>query len=400
MRNRDIVDLAINGIRSRKLRSGLTALGIIIGSAAFVALVTLGANIEQEILGQFNDFGADKITITPGVTTFEGGPPDFTDAGPAEQIRFDRADEQGLEGVPGVRAVHGLVTLRAVIDVRGETASLVVTGVEPADWVLVSEPEVAEGRMIRANDDRSVMIGDDLAYDEFPQAIGVNQQIGIDGTKYRVIGIVEDGGQSVYVTRDAAAELAGHDEITSFTVLKLEGADADEVAKDLETSLLRSRGLNPEDIDFTVITAEQLQEAIEEVSATVQAFLGSIAGISLLVGGIGIANTMFMTVMERSRQIGILKAVGMTREEVVRLFLFESALLGFLGGIFGSLLGAVAALGLRPPNTSDDFGTILFEPTIVLGMALFATLIGAIAGVIPAFRAATVPPMESLQGGG
>ncbi len=396
----DLVRLAFNGVTARKIRSGLTMLGIIIGAAAFVALVTLGSTVEGIIEAELEALDTDQVRIVPGITEPIPGDPNAIPP-QDDDLRFTAQQEQAVRGTVGVVAVHAQIDGRAAVTFRGETVRLGLHGVDPANWVRVQDPDIAEGRVLQENEGRSVVIGKDVTQlFDFP--IGLNQQIDINGQRYRVVGILDSSSEQLYVTRDQAWELLGEsgEPRSQMVVLRSTSIDDEVLREALTQSLLRARGLNPEDQDFTIITPEDVQESLASVTGTIQAFLGSIAAISLLVGGIGIANTMFMTVMERAKQIGILKAVGMTRREVVELFLLESALLGFLGGLIGSLLGSLGALFLSPPAGPAAGERVIAEPDpfIIAGMTLLSVLIGSLAGVLPAIRAASVPAMESLQG--
>ncbi len=400
MHTSDLIRLAFNGVTARKIRSGLTMLGIIIGAAAFVALVTLGSTVEGIIEAELEGLDTDQVRIVPGITEAIQGDPNAIPP-PDDDLRFSAQDEQAVRGTIGVVAVHAQIDGRVAVSFRGESVRLGLHGVDAENWVRVQDPDLAEGRLLAATEGQSVVIGGGVA-DLFDLTIGVNQQIEINGARYRVVGILDDDAENLYIPRDQAWDLLGEtsEPRSQMVVLRAPGIDDEVLREAIRQSLLRSRSLNPEDQNFTIITPEDIQESLAAVTDTIQAFLGSIAAVSLLVGGIGIANTMFMTVMERAKQIGILKAVGMTRNEVVILFLFESGLLGFLGGLIGSLLGAGGAFFLSPPAgpAAGDRVIAEAEPLIIGGMTLLAVAIGSVAGIIPALRAASVPAMESLQG--
>ncbi len=393
----DILGLAANGIRSRKLRSGLTALGVIIGSAAFVALVSLGKTVEASVLDQIGDLGTERIQVTPGVTEiFAEGPPDPLTQAPDE--KFTLADEAALRATKDIVAATGTYQDRIAVAYRGDNARILVQGIDPEPWRRVTEPDLVEGRFLSGGGGNNAMVSEGLL-GLFDNPLAINNQFTLEGKSYRVVGVLAGSEeQTIYIHREQAWDLLGIEDgtLSRIVALRTPDSDPDVVSAAVEASLLRSRGLNPDDRDFTVTTSQDILREVASLTATIQAFLGTIAGISLLVGGIGIANTMFMTVMERAKQIGILKAVGMTRREIAVLFLAESGLIGLMGGIIGAVLGGLGAFFLSPPV--DD--TIKATPDVgtMVGMVVFAVVIGSIAGLIPALRAATVPPMESLQG--
>jgi putative ABC transport system permease protein len=261
------------------------------------------------------------------------------------------------------------------------------------------------------------VVGNRIANELYKQPIQLNRQISINGNNFRVVGILQSSGligqgdSTIFIPRDVARKVLDtsltSNQLSSITVQTTDSANPIDVASQIEKNLLLSRHKTEDTKDFTVSSAQSLQEQISSVMSTITLFLGGIAAISLLVGGIGIANTMFMSVIERTRQIGVLKSLGATKGEIMKLFLTESALLGLIGGIIGVLLGVVlselistlgGSFGMFGGARTQGQGiqTVVSPELFFLGIA-FSVLIGAVSGLLPARRASNLQPVEALR---
>ncbi|MHB8633923.1 MAG: ABC transporter permease [Thermoplasmatota archaeon] len=407
----DILRMALRSVRNRGLRSGLTVLGTVIGVAAVVALVALGTGFSQAINSQLGGLGGQSISVTPGfnraATRFQNGPGETVAPG-SNVGNLTEADERVVRGVPGVASVDGIVSARAVVTVRGEGANLVVQGVEPAAWQAMDTTGIALGRSLASGDGAVAVIGSATA-SVYHTKVVVNSPITIGSSTFRVVGIMKAGGgfgqadDSVIVPRTALRAALGTSGSTLETIsaLAAPGLDTGAVAASVEAALLSHRHRTEATKDFTITTGQQIMATINTVLGTITIFLGAVAAISLLVGGIGIANTMFMAVFERSRQIGILKALGASNPDVAGLFVAESSILGFIGGVLGLGVGAalaaiVAAIGVQLGPSGGKLELVI-STQLAVEAILFALVIGTLSGLLPALRASRLQPVETLR---
>lgn len=419
MKFNDIVNLSMNSLSHRGLRSWLTILGIVIGVAAVVAILSIGTGMQQTISAQLGGLGADIVTISPGFSRAIGM--DFGDrtrqTTTTTQNLTDR-DIQIIKSVPGVLFVNGIVSGRADVSYLTESASVSVQGVDPLAWKEMTTSELESGRYLTPGDGNVVVIGNRIANDVFKQPLLINTQISIEGKSFRIVGILEESGgfagfggddNTIFTPISAARTIIegiGTNQFSSIQVKVADSESIDEVVANIEEKLMFSRHVTENTKDFTITSAQAMQETISSVMGTLNLFLGSIAAVSLLVGAIGIANTMFMSVMERTRQIGTLKALGTTNFEIMKLFLFESAMIGFIGGLIGIFSGFVASgiiseLGIRMMGTGVRAGMgtsiTVITPELVLFALGFSVFIGIISGLLPARRAASLQPVEALR---
>lgn len=419
MKLNDIVKLSVNSLFQRGLRSWLTILGIVIGVAAVVSILSIGSGMQQTVSSQLGGLGADILTISSGFNrafgpTFGERPREIT----TNSLNLTVKDLQVVKSVSGVQYAEGIISGRADISYLSQSSSVQVQGVDPLVWQQMTTSTLESGRYLTAGDGNSVVIGYRIANDMFKQPLTVNTQIMIGGETFKVVGILAQSGgvgdfsgydNTVFMPISTARTVIDDVPQNQFSSLQVKVTDTstiDNTMSSIEQALLISRHMTDETKDFTITSAQSMQETISSVMNTLSLFLAGIATISLLVGAIGIANTMFMSVMERTRQIGTLKALGTTNFEVMKLFLFESALIGLIGGLIGIFSGfiasgAISELGIRIMGITERGGmgtsVTVITPQLVLLAVGFSVFIGAISGLLPARRAASLQPVEALR---
>ncbi len=420
MKFRDIIRLSMNSLSHRGLRSWLTILGIVIGVAAVVAILSLSSGMQQVISSQLGGLGADIITVSPGFNRAYGGgfggPEGERQATSVSQNLTDR-DIQIIKIVSGVQIVNGIVSGRVDVTYLGKTASLSIEGVDPSAWKKMTTSELESGRYLTSSDENAIVIGNAVANTVFKQPLLINTQISIGGKTFGIVGILKSSGSSfggsdntIFMPFSAARtviENAGTNRFSSIQVKVADSSAVDEVVQSIQERLMLSRHVTNSTKDFTVQSAQAMQETISSVMGTMSLFLSGIAAISLLVGAIGIANTMFMSVMERTRQIGTLKALGTTNFEIMKLFVLESAMIGFIGGLIGVFLGFIASgtvselgirmIGIGGRGMGGSSSITVITPELVLFAIGFSILIGIVSGLLPARRAASLQPIEALR---
>jgi len=414
----------MNSLSHRGLRSWLTILGIVIGVAAVVSIISIGSGTQQIISSQLGGLGADIITISSGFERAFGG--GFRGPeGEGGQVttttqNLTIKDVQIIKSVSGVQFVNGIISDRLDVAYLGQTASVSVQGVDPLTWREMTTSELESGRYLTSSDDNAIVIGDRVANDMFKKPLVLNTQISIEGKTFSVVGILKESGggfgpgggggsdNTIFMPISAARTLVEDMDTNQFSYIQAKVADVElinETMTSIEEKLMLSRHQTESTKDFTITSTQQMQETISSVMGTLNVFLTGIAAISLLVGAIGIANTMFMSVMERTRQIGTLKALGTTNFEVMKLFVFESAMIGFMGGLIGIFLGFIASgtiseLGVRMMGIGGGrmvTSVTVITPELILFAMGFSVFIGAVSGLLPARRAANLQPVEALR---
>ena len=399
---------ALESLSGNKLRSGLTVLGIVIGVAAVIAMLAVGKGAQESITGSINSIGTNLLVVFPGGK---------------EQDRFrplTMRDADALRdqlAAPSIEAVAPTLEIGGEVAFGGQQTSSPLIGVTPA-YFQVRNVNLTEGEFITEEQVLGrasvVLLGPELAETLFGHADGITgETVRINGQPFRVIGVLESKGGGAFGSEDnqmivplttAKARLFGPKSGQSgdrVDVVYVQAADADLVSQAMEeiAQVLRARHRITDEIyDFTIFTQQDLLAEAETITNVLTIFLGGIAGISLLVGGIGIMNIMLVTVTERTREIGLRKALGARKRDILTQFLTESSLLSFIGGMIGILLGWLIAFIVRQIAAANDAP---FTPVVGLDAILLATIfsaaIGLFFGIYPANRAASLEPVEALR---
>lgn len=382
---RDLTLLALRNLSAHKARSALTLIGIAIGMTAVVALVSLSLGAQRAIERQFAKLGADVIFVVP--------------AGGLGEPRPAQLDLSLLKNIAGVRSVGAV--RREILSVKSTATPgfLTVVGVRPFDDTkLFGALELAEGRLFGWGQDE-VVLGAGAAR-ELKVALG--ESVAIQNRAFRVVGLLKHTGNdqddyALYLSLEKLEELVGEKGLVSIAFVRAAPeVDPTMLAQEIQRVLRESLA----EREFIVQSSKQLSDLVSGVLTVLRWTLGAIAGISLLVGGVGVTNTMLMAILERTHEIGVLKAVGARREHIIGLFLIESSLLGLLGGVAGVLVGGAIAqsitLAARQFLRTDLFSVAL-DGTLILGALGFSAFLGALAGLWPAARAARLDPVEALR---
>ncbi len=389
----DYFKLAFRSIRHKSTRSYLTIIGILIGVAAIVALISLSQGLSESVEAEFEAAGTDTITVMadtgPGMS-------------PAINTYIDEDDIDVIEDVRGVDDAEPMNLEMAEVEYAGETETTFIFGATPGIFDVFPQFQVEEGREIRDQDRTSAIIGATVHPDVFDDPIGVRNNVEIRDTRFTVVGVLEPLGnptddQSITIPLSEAQDAFDRDgEVSMAYVSVSDGFDVSEVAEDIEEELEERGGID----DYTVETMEQLLDAVNNILAMVQGLFVGVAGISILVGGVGIMNTMYTSVLEKTREIGIMKAVGARNSNVMAIFMVESGLLGLGGGIAGVLLGL--GIGKIAEYAVQEFAglgmlSMSISPELIGGALAFSFVLGTLSGVLPARRASKMDPVDALR---
>lgn len=396
----------IESLRANKLRSFLTILGIVIGVAAVIALLALGNGASDSILGEIEGIGTNVLFIRQS--------DDEEIRNPSYLTLADAAALADPILAPSVDQVAPYIQSKSEITFAGETTHTGLLGVT-TDYAAVRSFEIAEGDNISLDqvNGRSAVavLGPDTAIDLFGRSEGiVGETIRIEGQPFHVIGVLKSKGGSAFGSEDdqvlipistAHARLIHRKTNTQVDLILVSAIDSDSVglAEQEVTEILRVRHRTEigKD-DFSIMSQQNFIDMAASITGVMTVFLGGIAGISLLVGGIGIMNIMLVSVIERTREIGLRKALGARKNDILLQFLSESALLSLIGGIIGILLGWLISVLVQvvTANTSTPFIPIITTDSILLATA-FSTVVGIFFGWYPANRAANLEPVEALR---
>jgi putative ABC transport system permease protein len=402
----DLFVYSLRNLKNRKVRSWLTMLGIIIGIASVIALIGLGNGLRSAILGQFGGVSIDILTIQAGGVNF-AGPPGTTVVNPLKDYYID-----DIERLPSIDFAAGRVieTVRLDFNNRQRIASIISM---PEGYARRQVEEIANikaesGRLLRDGDRYSVVVGNNFNKRDngFDRTINVGNNIRINDRVFEVVGVMDKLGSFIFdniilMNEDVLREMSNNKENVNIIVAKVRSINDVDRAKDaIERYLRKERNVREGEEDFNVETAGATLDAVNDILGGVQAFVIIIAAISMIVGAIGIINTMFTSVMERKKEIGIMKSIGAQNKDIFLLFFIESGLLGLVGGMIGILFGIFfAVLGT---NALNNFLGSSVQPVISLTLILLSLLgsfiLGSLSGVVPAMQAAKMNPVNALRG--
>jgi putative ABC transport system permease protein len=397
MRAMDLSRLAAGAVTAHRSRSLLTALGIAVGIAAVVLLTSIGEGIHRFVLQEFTQFGTNIIAVTPGKTeTFGISGAQISNVRP---LSLD--DSAALNRLENVVAVMPVVQGNAEVEFEGHTRRTMILGVG-SELPLVWSMNVSAGRFLPPDDQRAprsfVVLGAKVRSELFGGRNPLGQRLRVGGGRFRVIGVMESKGQflgfdlddAVYLPAGKALELFNRESLMEIDLVYRAGSDVDKVRASMER-LMRSRHGTE---DFTVTTQQQMLDVLGSVLDVLTFAVAALGGISLFVGGVGILTIMTIAVRERRSEIGLLRAIGARRSQVLRLFLLESLFLSAIGGVAGLAIGLGVATTVKMAAPS-----LPIHPSLEYAFLaeLLAIVIGLAAGVLPARHAAQLQPLDALR---
>ncbi|MFB6202919.1 MAG: ABC transporter permease [Candidatus Nanohaloarchaea archaeon] len=396
----DSFRLVIRNLRYRKKRSWLTIIGTFVGILAIVALISIGQGLESSVRSEFKELGGDKVFISPGGSSLSSR---FT----ASNSKLRSDDLRTVRNTRGVSEATGIISSSKQISYSGETEFLTVLGLPTGPGAeLVRETqgvEILRGRYIRRTDSYNVLVTSQAARNAFSEEIYLRSKIEINGSEFRVVGIVEQtgtGGADIYMEMEKARKITGKENVYDQIIARTaEGFPPSEVQQNVRESLRQARNLERNEEDFTTRTAADIIDSFQSQLSLIRGFLVGLGTISLLVGGVGIMNTMYTSVAERTREIGVMKAVGATNWQILRIFLIESGIIGLTGGLLG-VIGGLGVSYVASEIISSRIGIQMTpgtSPELILGSLAFAFLVGTISGFLPARKAAKLEPVEALR---
>jgi putative ABC transport system permease protein len=394
--------VALSAVRANKLRSALTMLGIIIGVAAVITMVALGTGARKAVQDQLQQLGTDLLSVYPGQSWMRG-------VASGERVSLTTDDAEAIKAA--ARVITNVVpefSRNMQVKLGNQNINVSILGTTP-NYVPVNNYRIVAGRLFTAGDDdarrRVAVLGwaiPGMLSSNGPAMIG--QTILLGGTPFEVIGLLSEKGagagfnnpdeQILIPLQTAQYRIFGSDRIRSITVQVVHPDSMSLAMLEIERALRTAHGIRPgEDNNFQIRNRSEFLATFEETTRTFTFLLAGIAAVSLLVGGIGIMNIMLVSVTERTREIGVRKALGATRQNIMLQFLVEALVLCMLGGLLGIALGAGGAIAL---SELAKWNTLISMPAIVLAVA-FAAFVGLFFGLWPAQRAARMDPIVALR---
>ena len=387
---------------ANKMRSILTMLGIIIGVAAVIALVSIGNGVKQDIQNSISSLGSNLLMVMPGAPRTPGVRPS---AGSMKSLKV--SDYEAISKLDGVRAASPMTNGSYVVIYQNKNWTTSVSGVS-YNYLDVNNWSMKSGRFLSEknvqNRERVAVVGKTVVKNLFGDEDPVGAEIRVKNIPFRIIGVLNSKGSGamgndqddmVIIPYTTAMErVEGVDYLRMIYVVGKDENGIDRLQSDIENLLRVRHGIKDTNLDdFNIQNMNSIMETMEETTGTLTLFLGAVAAISLVVGGIGIMNIMLVSVTERTREIGVRKALGATYSVIVTQFLIEAVVISLMGGIIGIILGIGSS---KLIGMASGMSTVISIPTIVMSFA-FSVAIGLVFGIYPARKAAKLNPIDALH---
>ncbi len=401
----DYFKLALRSLKQRKTRSFLTLLGIFLAILTIFVLLSLSLGLNEYVNEQFELLGTDKFFIQ---AKGQAGPPGAS--GSAVELTLD--DVEVIEGVKGVESVTYFIIGNGKLEFNDKTRYYLITGLPVEEKLLdlvfeAADLEIEEGRFMKKGETKKVVIGYNYKYKNlFGKPLRTGDSIEINDVEFEVVGVVEQVGnpqddQQVYISEDDFKDLFDSGDRVDFIYAQIKlGEKINEVAERAERKLMKSRDVDEDTVDFTILTPEELLATFNNILNILTAFLVGIGAISVLVGGIGIANTMYTSVLERKKEIGTMKAIGAKNSDILLIFIIESGILGLIGGLIGIGVGIGIAKSIEYfvlVYLGSNIVRASMNPMIIFGCLVFAFVVGLVSGVLPSYQASKLKPVDTLR---
>ncbi len=401
MRTMELVRLALSRLGSSRLRAFLTMLGVIIGVASVVSLVAVGQGATSGVTKQLQNLGTNLLTVNPGATTTG-----FTRGAAGSANTLTVADAAAIKALPGVAAVEPEVSTSQFVEAGSENTTTTIVGTT-GDYTTVRNYDIWQGSTLNgvAVDARlnEAVVGATTADDLGLTASSIGNTITIGGLPFRVVGILQAKGSTGPVSQDdqilvpytvVEAQFVPGTTVRTIGISVASAGQIDTVKSEITTLLETRHNIAPGGTDdFTIADQAQLLTTVSGVSDLLTLLLAGIASISLLVGGIGIMNIMLVSVRERTREIGIRKAIGARGRDILAQFLVEALVLSLLGGLLGIVVGVIVSAAI---GQLAGWGFV-FDPLTPVVAVAFSLLVGVVFGVWPARQAARLDPIVALR---
>lgn len=395
---KEYLKIAVKNLRTRQLRSWLTIFGIVIGVFLIMSLLSLSQGLQTTVMNQLRAVGTDIIVIMPGsisdiMTTMMGG------------SQLTEEDLNAIEKTKGVEVVVPNVYKSALMKYQNKSKVIILYGVDWRNSLDVYQNDmgmkISEGRW-PVPGRREIVVGSLVPTDIFP-GLKINTTANIKGRQLEVVGILKSRGSKqddsmigvdLNIYRDITGERKGAPQAIAKVAA---GYSVDQVAKDIKANLEENakRRAGEEESAYSVLTSESLGSMVGSIMGIIQVVVFAFGSIAVLVGGIGIMNTMYTSVRERTKEIGILKAVGAKNQTIVMIFLIEAGIIGLIGGIGGMILGLGLAKTAELVAGTYIYATI--SPGIIIFGLLFSIGVGCLSGFFPARSAAKLKPVDALR---
>jgi len=392
--NYDLITESIKNLRRARVRTYLTLLGVVIGIAAIVSLVSIGSGLSVSVESQLDQLGAETILVIPGGIQ-------------SIRTKLTQDDADDIKKIAGIATVVPIYTDNAVVEFNGEKVNVAITATNAKDAEIFDGTgffDVAEGRFFERNESTSVLIGGNVGKNLFEREIELRKQLKVNGENFKVIGILKtqaqsfrggpDTGNTIFMSLDGFRRVSDSVSPGIIFVKADSKNNVSEVVDEIKDHFEDKYGEG----SVNAISTEQILETINSLLAVLTVFVMGLAGISLIVGGIGIMNAMITSVLERTKEIGLLKALGATNDKILIMFLLEAGFIGLVGGIIGIIVGFGLAEIIALIGTESGFAlTAVKSIDIIIGAMFFSMIVGIGSGLYPALRAANLDPVDALR---
>lgn len=395
--------ISFKSIKNKGLRSWLTVFGIVIGIAAIVSLISLGQGLKDAIDSQFSILGSNLAYVQAGSSMMSMG---------MGSSKLTDHDIRLIKGIAGVDLAAGMIAKSAKIKYRDEVGYATVIGIDAGD----AQDILLDGTGIKIEEGQEKFKPTDTykaavtynywAGKAFDRPVRIGDKISVNDKTFEVSSFISrignpDDDSSVYIPLETAKELFGvKDDYMVIMVRGKSNYDIQDVAEKIKNKMRRDRSEKVGEESFNVYTLQDIQSSVGAILDTVQAVVIAIACISLVVGGVGIMNSMYTSVLERTREIGVMKAIGARNSAIAQMFLIESGIIGMVGGILGCLIGALMSKTVEYLALQALDATIIqasLSPALIIGSIMFSFIVGCISGVAPAIQASKLNPVEALR---